>query len=154
MAQSAGRRRQAAVAWAATACGTVALLVAVGPTCMGRAGGTRQLLADVPAATAGPVPIASFGVPASAVFYAGRIAPAGSVPNLAGPAEAAAFVADNPGGHVVVNARFEETFARALPPHYAVLRSSTSFPTLQEVVLFGPTPAPRLAADGRPASRP
>jgi hypothetical protein len=76
------------------------------------------------------------------------------VPNLAGPAEAAAFVADNPGGHVVVNARFEETFARALPPHYAVLRSSTSFPTLQEVVLFGPTPAPRLAADGRPASRP
>ena len=54
----------------------------------------------------------------------------------------------------MVNARFEEAFARALPPHYAVLRSSTSFPTLQEVVLFGPTPAPRLAADGRPASRP
>ena len=147
VAQSAGRRRQAATVWAATACGTVGLLVAIGPTCMGRAGGTRQLFTDVPAAALGPVPVASFGAPASAVFYAGRIAPAGRVPNLSGPAEAAAFVAENPGGHVVVNARFEEKFARALPPDYGVLRSSSSFPTLQEVVLFGPTTAPRIAAD-------
>ncbi|MFM7243451.1 MAG: ArnT family glycosyltransferase [Planctomycetaceae bacterium] len=153
LAQSAGRRRHAAVAWAATACGTVGLLVALGPACMGRAGGTRQLFADVPMAASGPVPVASFGAPASAVFYAGRIAPAGFVPDLAGPAEAAAFVAENPGGHVVVNARFEETFARALPPHYGVVRSSTSFPTLQEVVLFGPAPGPRVAADEPPPSR-
>lgn len=153
VAQSAGQRRHAATIWAASACCTVGLLVAIGPTCMGRAGGTRQLFTDVPAAAAGPVPIASFGAPASAVFYAGRIAPAGRVPNLSGPAEAAAFVAENPGGHVVVNARFEEKFARALPADYGVLRSSSSFPTLQEVVLFGPTTAPRIAADGPPPHR-
>ena len=55
---------------------------------------------------------------------------------------------------IIATALSALALARALPPHSAVLRSSTSVPTLQEVVLFGPTPAPRLAADGRPASRP
>jgi 4-amino-4-deoxy-L-arabinose transferase-like glycosyltransferase len=149
--QSAGRREQAAAAWAATACCTIAALVAVAPAVAGHAGGTRQLFAGIPAAEAGPVPVASFGVPASAVFYAGRIAPAGIVPDLSGPAAAAAFIAEHPGGHVVVNARFEESFGRALPRDYGVLRTSTSFPTLQEVVVFGPTTPPRIAAD---ATRP
>jgi 4-amino-4-deoxy-L-arabinose transferase-like glycosyltransferase len=151
--QSAGRPERAAIAWATTACGTIGLLVAVAPAVAGHAGGTRQLFTAVPAAKAGPVPVASFGVPASAVFYAGRIAPAGAVPNLSGPADAAAFVAENPGGHVVINARFEEAFAMALPCDYGVLRKSTSFPTLQEVVVFGPTDPPRIAVDATRSSR-
>lgn len=92
------------------------------------------------------MPVASFAAPASAVFYAGLISPAGTVSGLAAPAHAAAFVAEHPGGHVVVDARFAPQVARALPRHYTVLSRSTSFPTLRDVVLFGPTPSPRLAS--------
>jgi len=145
-------RAAAAAAWAATACGTIGLLVGAGPDCVGHAGGTRRLFAAFEAA-AEPVPLASFAAPASAIFYGSRVAPAGTVRGLAEPAEAAAFVADHPDGHVVVDARYASQVAGVLPAHYAVLDRSTSFPTLQEVVLFGPAAVPRLAAVPAPASR-
>jgi len=138
-------RGAAAATWAATAWGTIGLLMAVGPACIGHAGGMRQLFHAVEAA-AGPVPIASFAAPASAVFYGGRVAPGRTVLGLTAPADAAAFVAEHPGGHVVVDARFASQVADALPEHYTVLDRSTSFPTLREVVLYGPAAAPRLAA--------
>lgn len=152
--QAAHIRGAAAAAWAATACGTVGLLLGLGPACVGDAGGTRRMFAAVEAADAGSVPVASFSAPASAIFYAGRVAPAGTVSNLAAPAEAATFVAEHPGGHVVVDARFEPQVARVLPAHYTVVSRSTSFPTLREVVLFGPTTPLRLAAvPARPSGR-
>jgi len=148
------RRGAATAAWAATACGTIALLVGVGPACVGHAGGTRRMFAAVEVADSGPVPVASFAAPASAIFYAGRVARAGMVSGLAHPVEAAAFVACNPGGHIVVDARFEPQVARVLPNDYTVLSRSTSFPTLREVVLFGPAAPVRLAAAAAsPSSR-
>lgn len=149
--QSLSSRRAAAATWAAVACCTLGLLLTVGPACVGHLGGTRHLMAAIRDHDRAATPIASFRAPASAVFYAGRLAPAGTVPQLAKPSEAAAFVADNPGGHLVVNARFEKQVVSKLPPHYGVLRAATSFPSLQEVVLIGPRQAadasPRLAAE-------
>jgi len=151
--QSGASRQAAAAAWAATACGTVAVLVAVGPDCMGHAGGTRRLVAEIGAATTAP-PLASFAAPASASFYAGRVAGPRGVTPLAHPAEAAAFVTANPGGHVVVNARFEETVLANLPDDYGVLDAATSFPSSQRVLLIGPQRAVRLADDATaPSSR-
>jgi 4-amino-4-deoxy-L-arabinose transferase-like glycosyltransferase len=154
-AQSLSSRRAASATWAAVACGTLALLLTVGPACVGHVGGTRQLMAAVREHERATTPIASFRAPASAVFYAGRIAPTGTVPQLAKPSEAATFVADNPGGHLVVNARFEKQVVSKLPPHYGVLRAATSFPSLQEVLLIGPrtsADAPSRLAAERPES--
>lgn len=134
-------RAAATAAWAATACGTVGLLVAVAPAAVAHAGGTRHLVADLSAAGSSPVPIASFAAPASAVFYAGRIAPAGQVPRLDDPADAATFIAGNPGAHLVIDARHEQRITASLPAGYGVLRSATSFPTRQQVLLIGPRPA-------------
>ncbi len=147
--QHQGSRRAATAAWAATACACVGLLVAVAPAAVAHAGGTRQLVANLAATESAPVPIASLAAPASAVFYAGRIAPGGDVPGLAAPAEAAAFVGAHPGGHLVVDARYEDRVMPVLPAGYGVLRSATSFPTRQQVLLIGPRPA--TAADARVA---
>jgi 4-amino-4-deoxy-L-arabinose transferase-like glycosyltransferase len=150
--QSAEARLPASAAWAATACGTVAILVAVGPHCMGHAGGTRRLVAKLSDTDAPP--LASFGVPASATFYANRRAGPRGVTPLEHPTQAAAFVAANPGGHVVVNARFEETALANLPSHYGVLDAVTSFPSSQRVLLIGPRPETvRLVESGPPTPR-
>ncbi len=156
--QSLSSRRAAVTAWAVTACCTVGILLAVGPACVGHVGGTRQLLAAIPVDRAAPLPIASFGAPASAVFYAGRVTPAGTVPQLDHPTEAAAFVADHPGGHIVVHAQFADQVTAVLPDSYGVLRSASSFPTFHEVLLIGPKSAERparLAIEdaGRPLGR-
>jgi 4-amino-4-deoxy-L-arabinose transferase-like glycosyltransferase len=147
--QQHASRAAAATAWAATACGTVGLLVALAPAAVAHAGGTRHLVADLAATGSSPVPIASLAAPASAVFYAGRIAPAGHVPGLDTPADAAAFVATHPGAHLVIDARFEDRVTDDLPAGYGVLRSATSFPTLRQVLLIGPRPA--TPADARVA---
>jgi 4-amino-4-deoxy-L-arabinose transferase-like glycosyltransferase len=135
--QSAASRQAAAAAWACTACVTVGLIVAVGPHGMGHAGGTRGLITALPEAGAAP-PLASFAVPASATFYATRHAGGRGVTPLEHPTQAAAFVAANPGGHVVVNARFEEHVLASLPDHYGVLDAATSFPTSYRVLVIGP----------------
>jgi 4-amino-4-deoxy-L-arabinose transferase-like glycosyltransferase len=155
--QSLASRRAASVTWATVACGTLCPLLAIGPACLGHVGGTRQLMTAIPNHDGTATPIASFRAPASAVFYAGRVAPAGTVPQLGTPADAAAFVADNPGGHLVVNARFERQVVSKLPPDYGVLRAATSFPTLQKVLLIGPRTkadaTPRFAAERPETSR-
>lgn len=138
-------RGAATAAWAATACGTVGLLVTVAPAAAAHAGGTRHLVADLATADAAPIPIASFAAPASAIFYAGRIAPAGHVPSLDDPAEAAAFVARHPGAHLVIDARYEARTTAGLPANYGVLRSATSFPSQCQVLLIGPRPAAERA---------
>ena len=152
--QSLSSRRAAAAAWAATACATVAILVAVGPASLGRTGGTRHLLARLPA-TGISHPIACYRAPASTSFYAGLVAAGGAVSDLDEPAEVAAFVAAHPGAPVVVDARWEELVAAALPSDYAVIRAVTVLPEARRLVLFGPTTLPeppRLAdATGRPA---
>jgi 4-amino-4-deoxy-L-arabinose transferase-like glycosyltransferase len=145
--QSLGSRLAAVTAWGATACGSVAILVAVGPAAVGRTGGARHLLAGL-AADGISQPIACYRTPASTSFYAGRVASGGAVAALDEPAEVAAFVAAHPGAPVVVDARWAELVAAKLPPDYAVIRAVTVLPEARRLVLFAPakTPAaPRLA---------
>jgi len=148
--QSLSSRIAATSAWAATACGTVGLLLAIGPSAVGRVGGMRDLVAGLGRRQDAALPIATFKVPASAVFYAGRVTTCGAVEELAAPAAAAAFVADNPRAHLVVDARFEDEVTAALPPEYGVLRTATSFPSARQMLLVGPKddePPARLAAE-------
>ena len=145
-AQSLTSRIAASATWAATAAATIGLLLALGPSAAGHAGGTRQLLAGLPSSTTSAVPIASFAAPASAVFYAGRVAEDGCVPPLQRPADAAGFVAEHPGAHLVIDARFEAEVTAGLPPHYGVLRTAAAFPTTREFLLIGPKPTERLSA--------
>ena len=146
--QALASRRAAAICWAATACGSVAVLVAVGPAGFGHAGGARHLLARLPAEGI-PHPIACYRGPASASFYAGRLAANGQVAAIDEPAEVAAFVRANPGAPLVVDARWEELVAAELPAGYGVLRSVTVLPEARELVLFGPTDSP---PGGQPGS--
>lgn len=141
-------RRAAAISWAATACGTVGVLLAAGPTVIGHVGGARQLVARLPdGAAAGSIPMASFGAPASAVFYAGRLAAKGTVTDLADPAEAVAFAAANPGAHFIVDARYAEPFTAALPAGYEILVTAASQPTDRTLLLIGPVRPRRIATD-------
>lgn len=153
--QTFAARRTAVTAWAATACAAVAILVAVGPASLGRAGGTRHLLARLPAAGIAH-PIACYRTPASTSFYAGLVAADGEVADLDEPAEVAAFVAAHPGAPLVVDARWEDLVAAELPPDYEVMRSVTVLPEARRLVLFGPPNfpgPPRLAeAGGRSAA--
>lgn len=148
--QSLSSRIAASAAWAATACGTVGLLLALGPGALGHAGGTRDLLAALRARGVVTTPIATLRAPASAAFYGGLVTTCGAVEELADPAAAAAFVAEHPGGHLVVDARFEDPVRATLPPDYGVLKEVSSFPSAKHVLLLGPTssaPSPRLAAE-------
>jgi 4-amino-4-deoxy-L-arabinose transferase-like glycosyltransferase len=146
--QSLASRRAAAAAWAATACGTVALLVALGPAGFGHSGGTRHLLARLATADIDG-PIAAYRAPASTTFYAGIVSADATVADLDEPAEVAAFVANHPDAPLVVDARWADLVAAELPEHYGVMRAVTVLPESRELVLFGPTgnnPAPpRLA---------
>jgi hypothetical protein len=127
--QSLHSRLAASAALAATACATVGLLMAAGPDALARGGGTRHLIARLPAAQAAAAPpIAAYRAPPSTAFYGGRRAATGRIAELRAPAEVAAFVAANPGGHLVVDARFEEEVAPALPPDYRVLHATTTLP--------------------------
>jgi 4-amino-4-deoxy-L-arabinose transferase-like glycosyltransferase len=145
--QSLRSRLAASAAWAVTACATVGLLVGVGPAALGPSGGTRQLIAGLAAGGGSrPVPMASFGAPASAAFYGGRLAPDGVVRDLADPADAARFVASNPGAHFVIDARYERQFSSALPASYRVVQTAVSFPTNRTLLLLGPRPeSPSIA---------
>jgi 4-amino-4-deoxy-L-arabinose transferase-like glycosyltransferase len=136
--QTHSSRLAASGCWAATAWGTVALLMAVGPVSLGRSGGARHLLARLPAGGI-PQPIASYRAPASTSFYASLIAAEGRVAELENPAEVVAFVAAHPGAPLVVDARFEDQVAAELPARYQVLRAVTVLPESRELVLFGPT---------------
>jgi 4-amino-4-deoxy-L-arabinose transferase-like glycosyltransferase len=135
--QTHSSRLAASGCWAATACATVAILMAAGPVSLGRTGGTRHLLARLPAAGIAQ-PIASYRAPASTSFYAGLVAAGGTVAELDEPAEVVAFVAEHPDAPLVVDARFEEQVAAELPEHYQVLRAVTVLPESRELVLFGP----------------
>jgi 4-amino-4-deoxy-L-arabinose transferase-like glycosyltransferase len=135
--QTLSSRLAAAGCWAATACGTVAILMAVGPVSLGRTGGTRHLLARLPAAGI-PQPIASYRAPASTSFYAGLLAGGGTVAELDEPSQVVAFCNDHPGAPLVVDARFEEQVAAELPAGYQVLRTVTVLPESRELILFGP----------------
>jgi 4-amino-4-deoxy-L-arabinose transferase-like glycosyltransferase len=153
--QSLSSRIAATSAWAATACGTVALLLATGPAAVGHVGGTRDLVAGLRHRHDAAVPIATLKAPASVAFYAGRITTCGAVEELPEPAAAAAFVAENPRAHLVVDARFEKQVTASLPPEYGVLRTATIFPSARQMLLLGPReaePPARLATD--PAEMP
>lgn len=151
--QSLRSRLAASAALAATACATVGLLMAAGPDALARGAGTRHLIARLPAARAAAAsPIAAYRAPPSTAFYGGRRAATGRIADLRAPAEVAAFVAANPGGHLVVDARFEQEVAPALPPDYRVLHATTTLPESRRLLLVGPaTPPGRLAAE--PAAR-
>lgn len=154
--QQHGSRGAATAVWAATACGSVGLLVTVAPAAAAHAGGTRHLVADLATADTSPIPIASFAAPASAIFYAGRITPGGDVPSLDDPVDAAAFVARHPGAHFLIDARYEDRTTAGLPANYGVLRAATSFPTQRQVLLIGPRPtaeADRVAVTHPTTSR-
>ena len=115
--------------------------MAIGPGSLGRTGGTRHLLARLPAAGIAH-PIACYRAPASITFYAGLVAADGEVADLDEPAEVAAFVAAHPGAPVVVDARWEDLVAAELPPDYAVMREVTVLPEARRLVLFGPPTLP------------
>lgn len=154
--QSLHSRLAASATLAATACATVGLLMSAGPPALGRAGGTRQLMARLPAAgPTGGVPVAAYRAPPSTAFYGGRLATDGRIADLWNPAEVTAFVAANPGAHLVVDARFEEQVGQAVPPHYRVLHATTTLPESRRLILLGPaTERPdRLASEAAPRPR-
>jgi len=137
--QSRESRGQAAAVWATTAAATVVLLLGLGSASVGEVGGTRKLLADMPAGS----PVGSFNAPASATFYAGRLTPAGTVTELADVDAAAAFVATRPGAFLVVAADSATELTTRLPADYRVLRSEVALPSSVNLLLVGP-----IAADG------
>jgi 4-amino-4-deoxy-L-arabinose transferase-like glycosyltransferase len=135
--QSRGSRRAAVACWAATAAASVGLLVTVGPAVLGHGGGTRHLLARLPAEGI-QYPIASYRAPPSTSFYAGLVADGGRVMPLEEPSEVVAFLAEHPGAPLVVDRRFAESIAAALPAGYRILRETTALPESRELILFGP----------------
>lgn len=162
--QSRQARLAAVTAFGVTACLTVAMLVAAGPHWLAAGGSTRQLLAGMAGRPSGTgVPLAACFTPPSVVFYGSRLTPDGTVPELSDPAEAAAFVAKHPGGHLVVDGRFAPQFQAALPATYAVLGTTVTLPESRRLLLLGPATSstgdamhdvPRLAADhGDPPRR-
>jgi len=153
--QSLHSRRAAAISWAATACGTVAIIVAAGPGACGHAGGTRHLLRRLPADGIDQ-PIVTYRAPASATFYAGLVTRDATVVALEDPDEVAAFVQDHPETPVVIDSRWEKLVTARLPAHYALLRAVTVLPESRGLVLWGPTepsPGPRLADTPEPSPR-
>jgi 4-amino-4-deoxy-L-arabinose transferase-like glycosyltransferase len=135
--QSMSARRAAGFCWAATAAASVGLLVTVGPGVLGRDGGTRQLLAGLPQDGISQ-PIASYRAPPSTSFYGGRLTDGGRVTWLEEPAEVKAFLAKHPGAPLVVDGRFAESIAAALPADYRPLRETTTLPESRHLILFGP----------------
>jgi hypothetical protein len=128
--------------------------MAVAPAALGQAGGTRHLIARMPAGPPGRLPIAAYRAPPSTAFYAGRLAADGRISDLSEPAEVAAFIDANPGGHLVVDARFEAEVTAALPPHYRVLHATTTLPESRRLLLVGPGDHPdRLASEAAPRLR-
>jgi 4-amino-4-deoxy-L-arabinose transferase-like glycosyltransferase len=137
--QSRQARFAAGAALSATACMTVALLVAAGPACLAAGGSTRQLLAGFQNGAAGAgMPLAACFTPPSVVFYGGQLTADGTVAELNHPVEAAAFVAAHPGAHLVVDGRFEPQFRAALPATYAVVRETVALPESRRLLLLGP----------------
>ena len=152
--QSLHSRLAASAALAATACATVGLLMATAPGTLGRAGGTRQLIARMPATAPGRLPIAAYRAPPSTAFYGGRLATDGRIADLREPAEVVAFVDAHPHAHLVVDARFEAQVTAALPAHYRVLHATTTLPESRRLLLVGPGDRPdRLAAEAAPRLR-
>ena len=153
--QSLRSRIAASAVLAGTACITVAALLAAGPAALGRAGGTRQLIARIPTGhAAGTPPVAAYRAPPSTAFYGGRLMPGGSIVDLRTPVELTAFIAANPRAHVVVDARFEESLAACWPEDYRVLHATTALPESRRLLLVGPAARPdRLAADPAPPRR-
>ncbi len=146
--QSHASRRAAVACWAATAAACVGLLVAIGPAALARGGGTRHLLARLPAEGLSQ-PIASYRAPPSTSFYGALLAHRGRVTPLEEPAEVAAFLATHPGAPIVIDARFAASVAAVLPSHYRVLRTATALPESRQLILFGidtPAAAGRVAA--------
>jgi 4-amino-4-deoxy-L-arabinose transferase-like glycosyltransferase len=149
--QSLHSRMAATAAWGVTACATVAVLMAAGPACLGRLGGTRHLVARLHAMhDGGLLPIASYRAPPSTAFYAGRLTPRGTVNELRHPADVVAFVDAHPEAHLIVDARFEQAVGQSLPPGYRVLHETTTLPESRRLLLMGPAgrPAPARLADG------
>lgn len=136
--QSLSSRQAAGACWAATAAASVGLLVTIGPGVLGRDGGTRHLLAALPPHGISQ-PIASYRAPPSTSFYAGRLTNGGTVTWLEEPAEVEAFLAKHPGAPLVVDGRFAESIAAALPPDYRRLRETTTLPESRHLILFGPS---------------
>jgi 4-amino-4-deoxy-L-arabinose transferase-like glycosyltransferase len=135
--QSLSSRRAAGFCWAGTAAASVGLLVTIGPGVLGRDGGTRHLLASLPPEGISQ-PIASYRAPPSTSFYAGRLTDGGCVTWLEEPSEVEAFLAKHPGAPLVVDGRFAESIAAALPADYRPLRETTTLPESRHLILFGP----------------
>jgi 4-amino-4-deoxy-L-arabinose transferase-like glycosyltransferase len=135
--QSMSSRQAASLCWAATAAASVGLLVTIGPGVLGRDGGTRQLLADLPPEGIRR-PIVSYRAPPSTSFYGGRLTDSGRVTWLEEPGELKAFLAEHPGAPLVVDGRFAESIAAALPADYRQLRETTTLPESRHLILFGP----------------
>ncbi len=136
--QSLSSRQAAGVCWAATAAASVGLLVAIGPAVIGGTGGTRHLLACLPASGIGQ-PIASYRAPPSTSFYGGLVADRGTVTWLEEPSEVTAFLAKHPGAPLVVDGRFAESLTACLPADYRPLRETTTLPESRHLILFGPS---------------
>ncbi len=151
--QALRSRLAASGALAATACATVALLMAAGPELLGRAGGTRHLLTRLPATESAAMPIATYrGTPPSTAFYGGLLTPDATVPELRLPAEVAAFVDEHPDAHLILDAQFEAEVTAALPRRYHVLHATTALPESRHLLLVGP--ATRIAdAAAAPVAR-
>ncbi|MEJ1715160.1 hypothetical protein SMA37_26460, partial [Escherichia coli] len=86
-------------------------------------------------AAPGELPIAGYRAPPSSAFYGGRLGTDGRIADLREPAQVAAFIADHPGAHLIIDARFEEEVAPALPPHYRVLHATTTLPESRRLLL-------------------
>lgn len=149
--QNRGARWPAAAIWAATGTATVACLVGVAPAVTGWHAGARHLLAALAADHATPVLL--YRTPPSAVFYAGRLATRGRVPEARSPERLADLLAEHAGAHVLLDARFENQIRPCLPHDYRVLRSAAVPPSGRQLLLIGPAPVhPRsvLAARAPP----
>lgn len=142
--QRHGARRHAVMAWGATAAVTLIWLVGIAPAVAGRDAGVRHLLTALPLDP--DTPVVLYRPSPSTVFYTGRMMSSGRVPEAGTPAALADLIAANPGAHVVLDARFEQTIRRVMPAGYAVIRSAATVPQARRVLLIGPPTSPPATA--------
>jgi len=156
--QSRSLRMAAGATWAAVGCVTVGLLAGVAADTVGRAGGTRALVARLATGTgtgadSGPVPpLAAYDPPPSVAFYAGRLL-ARNVPGVADAAAVARFAADHPDGRLILDIRRFAEIDAGLPADWGVLDVATTAVRGQRLLVVGrcDAPAERRRAEPRRA---
>lgn len=140
--QRLGTRHAAATCWAATACGTVVMLAAVGPGTLARDGGARRIIERLAAdGDVEETSVVAFRSPPSVVFYAGRHTPRGAVTHFTRAADVAGHLARHPRAHVVATAASATKLARHLPETHEVVGTARTQPGIDDLVIIGPSPA-------------